>query len=120
MENARIFKVLARLNDEFDKVRGRILGRKPLPPIGEVFPEVRREDCYRNVMLKKKGADGTRENSTLVAANPTVLAAANASVQRSYPNQKSQVWCDYCDKPRHTQETSWKLHGKPANWKSSK
>lgn len=25
-----------------------------------------------------------------------------------------------CNKPRHTRETCWKIHGKPANWKSSK
>ncbi|KAG6669958.1 hypothetical protein CIPAW_01G278500 [Carya illinoinensis] len=33
---------------------------------------------------------------------------------------KFRVWCDYCNKPRHTRETCRKLHGKPANWKSSK
>ena len=55
VENARIFKFLAGLNDEFDKVKGRILRRQPLPPLKEVFSEVRREDCRRNVMMKKKG-----------------------------------------------------------------
>ncbi|KAG2704987.1 hypothetical protein I3760_05G031200 [Carya illinoinensis] len=55
VENSRIFKFLLGLNDEFDEVRGRILGRQPLPPIEEVFFEVRREDCRRNVMLKKRG-----------------------------------------------------------------
>ncbi|XP_057972299.1 2-succinylbenzoate--CoA ligase, chloroplastic/peroxisomal [Malania oleifera] len=114
VENARIFKFLEGLNDEIDEVRGRILGRQSLPPIGD--SEVRREDCCRDVMVKKKGAAGTVENSALVAANPIVLAVANSSAQRSYSNQKSQVWCDYCNKPCHTQETCWKLHGKPANW----
>ncbi|KAF5450350.1 hypothetical protein F2P56_030710 [Juglans regia] len=131
VENARIFKFLAGLNDEFDEVRGRILGRQPLPPLGEVFSKVRREDCRRNVMMKKK-EDETEENSALVVANPapycatsTDLSTANISAQRSYSNQrrfedKPRVWCDYCNKPRHTRETCWKLHGKPANWKSSK
>ncbi|KAA8521010.1 hypothetical protein F0562_011703 [Nyssa sinensis] len=100
----------------FDEVRGRILGRQPLPPLGEVFSEIRREDCRRSVMMKKK-EDETVEKSALVAANNpaphatgnTDLAIANISAQRPYSNQrrledKPRVWCDYCNKPRHTQE----------------
>ena len=44
MEDYRIFKFLASLNVEFDDVKGRIIGRQPLPSIGEVFSEVRREE----------------------------------------------------------------------------
>ncbi|KAA8547121.1 hypothetical protein F0562_003549 [Nyssa sinensis] len=99
VENARIFKFLAGLNDEYDE----------------------------------KKEDETVEKSALVAANNpaphaagnTDLATANISAQRPYSNQrrledKPQVWCDYCNKPRHTRENCWKLHGKPANWKSNK
>ncbi|KAI5448576.1 hypothetical protein KIW84_015834 [Lathyrus oleraceus] len=41
------------LNANFDEVRGRIIGRNPIPPIGEVFSEVRREESRRQVMLDK-------------------------------------------------------------------
>jgi len=51
---SRVFKFLAGLNVEFDEVHGRILGRNPIPPIGEVFAEVRREESRRPVMLGKK------------------------------------------------------------------
>ena len=54
VENARIFKFLAGLNDEFDDVRGRILGRQSLTPLEKVSFEVRCEDCRRNVMMKRK------------------------------------------------------------------
>lgn len=50
----RVFKFLASLNIEFDEVRGRILGRNPIPQIGEVFAEVRREESCKQVMLGKK------------------------------------------------------------------
>ncbi|KAA8519364.1 hypothetical protein F0562_013620 [Nyssa sinensis] len=83
-------------------------------------------------MMKKK-EDETVENSALVAANNLAphatgnidLATANISAQRPYSNQrrladKPRVWCDYCNKPRHTRENCWKLHGKPTNWKSNK
>ena len=92
MENTRIFKFLAGLNDEFDEVRGRIVVRQPLPPLGEVFSEVRREDCRRNVMMKKKEGDGTVEtvalsfaNSAPYSATSTDLVAANVSTQ--WPKQ---------------------------------
>ena len=44
VESSRIFKFLARLNVEFDEVRGRIIGWQPLPSLGEVFSEMHREE----------------------------------------------------------------------------
>lgn len=52
IERGRVFVFLAGLNNELDEVRGRILGKKPLPAIREVFSEVRREEARRQVMLK--------------------------------------------------------------------
>ncbi|RDY13301.1 hypothetical protein CR513_01809, partial [Mucuna pruriens] len=31
---------------------------------------------------------------------------------------QEKSWCDHCKKPWHTRDTCWKLHRKPANWKS--
>ena len=42
-EHDRVYVFLVGLNQELDEVIGRILGRKPLPSIREVFSEVRRE-----------------------------------------------------------------------------
>ncbi|XP_052206376.1 uncharacterized protein LOC127810847 [Diospyros lotus] len=56
VEDDRIYKFLAGLNIEFDEVQGRIIGRSPLPPIGEVFAKVIREESRRSVMLGKKTA----------------------------------------------------------------
>ncbi|PON63093.1 hypothetical protein PanWU01x14_133650, partial [Parasponia andersonii] len=74
IEHNRIFKFLAGPNMDFDDVRGRIIGRQPLPSIGEVFSEVRREESRRGVMLVKKIIGGPPENSTLAA---TATAARN-------------------------------------------
>lgn len=54
VEDNYIFKFLTRLNIEFDEVRGRIIGRQPLPLIGEVFSELRIEESRKNVLLGKK------------------------------------------------------------------
>ena len=31
--------------------------------------------------------------------------------------QKEKQWCDHCNRPYHTRETCWKIHGRPGNWK---
>ena len=40
LKNDHIYKFLAGLNIEFDEVRGIIIGRGPLPSLGEVFAKV--------------------------------------------------------------------------------
>ncbi|RVW88529.1 hypothetical protein CK203_032984 [Vitis vinifera] len=114
MEDNWIFKFLAGLNVEFDEVRGRIIGRQPLPSIGEVFSEVRREESRRNVMLGKKGPRVAIEGSTLVTTGGGYNRAAAFQCKS---DERPRVWCDFCNKPRHTRENYWKIHGKPANWK---
>ncbi|KAL5741940.1 hypothetical protein ACOSP7_028672 [Xanthoceras sorbifolium] len=117
VEAHRIYKFLAGLNVEFDEVRGRIIGRSPLPPIGEVFAEVRREESRRSVMLGKSSSSGTVETSALLVSE---TAANKAEHHYKKSDEKPRAWCDFCNRPRHTRETCWKLHGKPANWKSSR
>ena len=41
---------LAGVNRNLDEVRGRILGRKPLPSIREVFSEVQQEENRKRIM----------------------------------------------------------------------
>ena len=114
MEDNRIFKFLAGLNVKFDEVRGRIIGIQPLPSIGEVFSEVRREESRRNVMLGKKGPGVAIEGSALVTTGGSYNKVA--AFQRK-SDERLGVWCDFCNKPRHTRENCWKIHGKPTNWK---
>ncbi|KAG6492981.1 hypothetical protein ZIOFF_047953 [Zingiber officinale] len=114
VEDSRIFKILASLNVEFDEVRGRIISRRPLPSLGEVFYEVRREESRRNVMLGKKGPTTIIEGSALTSTGPNIR---RGTANLCNPEEKSGLWCDYCNKPRHTRETCWKIHGKPANFK---
>ncbi|RVW76413.1 hypothetical protein CK203_056591 [Vitis vinifera] len=114
MEDNQIFNFLVGLNVEFDEVRGRFIGRQPLPSIGEAFSEVRREESRRNVMLGKKGLGVAIEGSALVATGGGYNKAA--AFQRKL-DERPWVWCDFCNKPRHTRENCWKIHGKPANWK---
>ena len=79
MEDSRIYKFLAGLNVEFDEVLWRIIGRPPLPPIGEVFAEVRREESRRSVMLGKRSTGESIENSALIT---DAVAYKTANYQR--------------------------------------
>lgn len=100
VEDSRIYKFLAGLNVEFDEVRGKIIGRSPLSSIGEVFAEVRREESQRNVMLGKKDISESIENSALTT---DASASRTANYQRR-ADDKPRIWCDVCNKPRHTRE----------------
>ena len=94
------FKILARLNADFDEVQGRILGRQPLPSLGEVFFfEVRREETRRTVMLGYKSIVGLVENSALMG-----IATYRAPNIQWHQDDKLKVWCDFCNKPRHTRK----------------
>ena len=98
-------------------MRVKIIGRSPLPSISAVFSEVRREESHKLVMLGKKTIDEPFENSALATADATANKANN---YKHRMDEKPRVWCDHCNQPRHTRETSWKIHGKPANWKNNK
>uniref|UniRef100_A0A803QNT8 Uncharacterized protein n=1 Tax=Cannabis sativa TaxID=3483 RepID=A0A803QNT8_CANSA len=103
---------LARLKVEFDKVRRRIISRQPLPPIGEVFSEVRREESRRSVMLGKKVIGIVVKCSSFAIVGG--IYGRNINYSPKY-DEKLWLWCDFCNKSRHTLKTCWKIHGK--SWK---
>ena len=65
-------------------------------------------------MLGKKGPGVAIEGSTLVTMGGGYNKAT--AFQRK-SNERPRVWCDFCNKPRHTRENCWKIHEKLANWK---
>ena len=109
VEDNHIFKFLIGLNMEFDEVRIRIIERQQLPSIGEVFSEVGREKSQHLVMLGKRNLSNTIENSALAVS----INIGRTATKK--PDEKSRVWRDHCNNPRHIRETCWKIHRKPAN-----
>ncbi|XP_024024957.1 uncharacterized protein LOC112092611 [Morus notabilis] len=103
-KNDRVYVFLAGLNQELDEVRGRILGRKPLPSIREVFSEVRREETRRKVMLKTFEP----KNSPEVESLALVSKGSDSDGEK-----KRKPWCDRCKKCGIPKRLAWKLHGKP-------
>lgn len=101
----RVYDFLAGLNKDLDEVRGQLSGLKPMPSIDEAFAEVRCEESRKRVML------GNHRDSLTSGAD----SSAMVSKTDSWPTKKGQAWCDRYQKPYHTRDTCWKLHGKPAN-----
>ena len=108
-----VFEFLARLNSELNEARGRILGRKPLQSVQEVFACIKREESGRNVMMNGQQTGQNVENSALLTATLETALVANQKNSRK-EGEKIKVWHDYYNKTRHTRETCWKIHGKPA------
>ncbi|CAN1804463.1 hypothetical protein LINPERHAP1_LOCUS23930, partial [Linum perenne] len=91
---------------------GRIIGRDPLPPIAEVFNEVRREETRRKVMLGARKEIQTTEGAAFQATGGILGATPNAlATQRHHGHDpKAHLRCDFCGKTRHTKNMCWKLH----------
>ena len=66
-------------------------------------------------MLGKKSTVGLVEDSASMGTDAAATYCA-PNIQRRQ-DDKPKVWCDFCNKPQHTRENCWKLHGKPVDWK---
>lgn len=116
VEKDRVYDFLAGLRPEYDEARERILGREPLQPLMDVFAYIRREESRKEAMNGSR-LTASVDNSALVA-DPVKTAAAADHNNRSNSRRadpKANLWCDHCQKPRHTKDTCWQLHGKPAS-----
>ena len=102
MENKRVFQFLARLNCELDDVRSRVLSRRPLPSIQEVFSKVQREESRRRVMLDLSFGP---EASALLTHGPHATAGCGPHAGSSGPHvagssgpsprQSKRAYCEH-------------------------
>ena len=119
MDNERVLEFLAGLNRKLDDVRSRVLSRRSLPSVREVFFEVRREENRRRVMLDLSFGP---EGSALLSRGPhgphAVVGPGPHAVGSSGPSPRhsKRTYCEHCKKLSHTKDTCWALHGKPAYW----
>ncbi|XP_057502391.1 uncharacterized protein LOC130786162 [Actinidia eriantha] len=112
VERDRIFKFLAGLNQEYDPIRCRVLGMEPLPSLRETFAYVQNEESRRMSMLSIV----THDRSALIST-PQYNGwnqPRNISTDR-LPDEKDKLFCDHCQRTRHTRETCWKLNGGRGN-----
>ena len=110
---------LAGFNNELDGVRGRTIGRDPLPSTQEVFSKVKREESRQQVMLQKPSISAPSPPSGDASAllSKYIDRHSNALPKTE---RRGDRWCDYCNRSGHTRNHCWKLHGKPANFQHNK
>ncbi|KAK8284354.1 hypothetical protein V6Z12_D08G155000 [Gossypium hirsutum] len=116
LNNEHLYEFLAGLNRELDEVRGRILGRSPLPTIGEAFAEVRREEKRRLVMMgdSKKPKPMTPISNRLTEISGLISKGPQPQKQRARNDSGStSPWCSHCNRVGDTKEKCFKLHGYP-------
>nr|KYP41064.1 Retrovirus-related Pol polyprotein from transposon TNT 1-94 [Cajanus cajan] len=110
IEQDRVYDFLVGLNPEYDQVRIQILGKEKVPGLNEVVAIIRSEESRRGLMLETS----TTESSAMIAEGGTIMVAnQRKNWVPSMEKKHEEVWCTHCNKPRHTREKCWKLHGKP-------
>jgi hypothetical protein len=95
-------------------VRVQIFGKEPLPSLQEVFSYVQNEESRRSTMLHPS----SQTQSALVSAFPRTLKGdfrgrEGGRVANATLDDNDKLFCDQCNRSRHTRETCWRLHGRP-------
>ena len=116
IERDRVYDFLAGLNPEFDQVRIQILGKEDTPSLEETISLIRAEESRRSVMLEPRIMDG----SALAAKTDhqekgKIDLPKYSGRENQFKENKDNLWCTYCNKPRHTREKCWKLNGKSSS-----
>nr|CAN84009.1 hypothetical protein VITISV_036135 [Vitis vinifera] len=101
IEQDQIFNLLAGLNPQLDREEVKYLENILFHPYMKFIPMCS-EESRRVVMT----GPTPQENSAL-----NTIQDSNLGLPKGGENESR--WSDHCNKPRHTRETCWKLHGKP-------
>lgn len=112
VETKRLFKFLTCLHKDFDAIRSRILGSKPLLNLKVAFSEIRQEESRLKVMLGPSSISAPEGSAFLTKAKEENTQAFMHSNQMtgliSQPNIPQSrhpcknLYCKYCHRTCHT------------------
>ena len=109
----RVFKFLAGLRDEYDQVWCRILNIDPVPSLRETFAIIQNEKSRQVMMLPSIPS----ERLALISVPQSErhnLPTHRDSGSSIGSDDEDKLHCDYCQRPRHTRDTCWRLHSRPS------
>lgn len=113
-DTKRIFGFLSGLNNEFDGVRSRILGTKPLPAVNTVFSKIRQEESRLKVMMRANVSSVVSfESSALVShvdhseKGKEVFFASKKGGSGGYQKK----YCKFCYRSGHVVEECYRRPG---------
>ncbi|KAL0396193.1 UNVERIFIED_CONTAM: hypothetical protein Scaly_0067700 [Sesamum calycinum] len=100
------------LNESYDNIRNQILVLDPLPNVNKAYSVVLRVERQREVNL------GFAETGDNVAAMQVRNYENKGTGPRNYikkkgPIDKRNLVCGHCNKPGHSKDTCFKIHGVP-------
>ena len=81
-----------------------------------MFIYISREESRKNVMMGGQIIQ-SMENSAYIFVVPENELMSGQKAFKKGEERSNKVWYNYCNKPGHTRETYWKLHGKLVNRK---
>ena len=118
--------ILARLEGDFEQVRGKILRKDPIPELEECYALVRREDVRRWVI---NGQLENSEASAMVTRNrfnqnwsPQQQQDQKSPIHPKTANggEKSSYKCTHCNQTGLTKSRCYELVGYPEWWVHSR
>ncbi|KAA8518363.1 hypothetical protein F0562_015754 [Nyssa sinensis] len=101
IEKECTFEFLAGLNLELDQVRIRVFSKIPIRLYREGYAHVRAEELRRTVMLLPTYQKGS---ALAFSVHQPAILTGNSQ------GDKDALYCNYCNKTRHTWATCFKLH----------
>lgn len=132
IEQKRLFKFLTGLHKNFDAVRSRILGTKPLPNLKIAFSEVRQEESRIKVMLGSSSLQNSEE-TVFLSAKPKgdflmqtqnqehitgLTSRQESSHQPAIQSSNKNLYCKFCHKTGHTISNCYRKNGFPNKGKT--
>ena len=134
LNEKRLFKFLAGLNQEYDSIRRDILKEEPYPSVEAAYGRVKKEAARLKIMPPASSSptvetDGGRADSSLGEIDHGLAAQTNRQPHRNGPSPRptatsrpgnrpdtSKLWCSHCGKQKHTWDTCFKRLGYPEWW----
>ena len=129
----RTYRFLTGLRSEFETARSLLFNRENPLSFSESVVQIIREEgrlMSMNIsspaesqacMLKSQSISTVGQASTTgqsqsynMKSSSTQAPYQKGSHQKKKGDSKDSQWCDFCQRHRHTRETCWKLHGRPA------
>jgi hypothetical protein len=89
-------------------------GKGSLLSLREVFSYVQNEESHHNTMLHSS----SQAQFALVSASQRnskddFKSRDGGKVTNATSDDKDKLFCDHCNRSRHTRKTCWRLHGHP-------
>ena len=85
-----------------------------MPSLEETISLIRAEESQRDLMLESQTIEGSALATKMdhqEKGKGDLLK--NSGRDNQWRENKDNLWCTHCKKPRHTKEKCWKLNGKP-------